>query len=277
VDRETIEKLLALNREFYVAFAQPFADSRSLSDPALTSILPHIPQRARVLDVGCGNGRLARLLDRERPGATYVGIDAVPELIEVARAQTAQLDISAEFHVMDIVRLGWSRKLFDHRDTEDTEESIVSTERAPVLCETNQNLSDLSASVVQFDCIVCLAVLHHIPGFDLRARIMREMAGLLAPSGTVILSTWQFLGSDRLRRKIVGWAEVGLAEEVLEQGDYLLDWKRGGQGLRYCHLVDEVEVERLAAASGLQVCETFRAGGREGNLSLFAVLGRKNG
>jgi tRNA (uracil-5-)-methyltransferase TRM9 len=244
VDRETIEKLLALNREFYAAFAQPFADSRSLSDPALTSILPHIPQGARVLDVGCGNGRLARLLDRELPGAIYVGIDAVPELIEVARAQAAELEtITSQFHVADITQPDWS----------------------------------LAIDSLFIDVIVCLAVLHHIPSFDLRTRILREMAGLLAPGGIVILSTWQFLGSDRLRRKIVDWTDVGLAEQALERGDYLLDWKRGGQGLRYCHLVDEAEVEHLAAESGLRVQTTFRAGGREGNLSLFAVLDRKNG
>ena len=65
---------------------------------------------------------------------------------------------------------------------------------------------------------------------------------------------------------------MSCAEEALEPGDYLLNWKREGRGLRYCHLVDEAEVERLAAESGLRVRETFRAGGREGNLSLSAVL-----
>jgi hypothetical protein len=72
----------------------------------------------------------------------------------------------------------------------------------------------------------------------------------------------------------VDWAEVGIAEETLDPGDYLLDWKREGRGLRYCHLVDEAEVERLAAESGFRVRETFRAGGREGDLSLFAALDR---
>jgi hypothetical protein len=71
---------------------------------------------------------------------------------------------------------------------------------------------------------------------------------------------------------MVDWSEAGIPEEALDPGDYLLDWKRGGRGLRYCHLVDEAEIERLAAESGLRVCETFRAGGREGDLSLFAVL-----
>ena len=243
MDENTVEKLLALNHDFYADFAEPFADSRTLSDPALTSILPYIPADARVLDVGCGNGRLALLLHQERPGVTYTGVDAVPELIEVARARAGQLDISVTFRILDISRLGWS---------------------GPFRGES-------------FDCIVTLAVLHHIPSFKLRALALREMADLLAPRGRLLLSTWQFVDSDRLRRKIVDWTDVGLAEQALERGDYLLDWKRGGQGLRYCHLVDEAEVEHLAAESGLSVRSTFRAGGREGNLSLFAVLDRKNG
>ena len=239
MDKTTVGKLLALNREFYADFAEPFADSRTLSDPALTGILPYIPEGARVLDVGCGNGRLALLLDRERPGVTYLGVDAVLELIEVARARADQLTaIAAEFRVVDIARPGWGGALYPAR----------------------------------FDRVVCLAVLHHIPGLDLRVQVLREVAGLLVPDGCLILSTWQFLENERMRRKIVDWSEVDVAEEALEPGDYLLDWKREGRGLRYCHLVDQAELERLAADSGFRVRETFRAGGREGNLSLFAVL-----
>ncbi|MBN1814083.1 MAG: class I SAM-dependent methyltransferase [Anaerolineae bacterium] len=241
MDNATVEKLLTLNREFYADFAEPFAESRTLSDPALTSILPYIPGGARVLDVGCGNGRLALLLDQERPGVAYMGVDAVPALIEVARTQAGQLDISAEFYTLDISRPGWSD---------------------PLPCGS-------------FDYIVTLAVLHHIPSFRLRARALREIAELLAPRGRVLLSTWQFVDSERLRRKIVDWTEAGIPAEALEPGDYLLDWDRGGRGLRYCHLVNEVELRQLAAESGLSVRTTFRAGGREGNLSLFAVLDRR--
>lgn len=238
MDEETRERLLALNHEFYRAFAHPFAASRPV-DPALEHILPYIPQRARVLDVGCGNGRLALLLDRERPGASYLGLDATPELIEMARAQASRLtSIAAEFRVADVAREGWREGL----------------SRDP------------------FDCAAILAVLHHIPGFDLRARVLRDVAELLEHGGKLILSTWQFLTNERMRRKIVDWAEAGIAKEALEPGDYLLDWKRAGRGLRYCHLVDEAEIERLVTDSGLGIRETFCAGGREENLSLFAVL-----
>jgi hypothetical protein len=134
-----------------------------------------------------------------------------------------------------------------------------------------------SLTDASFDCAVALAVLHHVPGFDLRAQVLRDVASVVALDGCVVLSTWQFLDSVRMRRKIVDWAEVGIAEGALETGDYLLDWKREGRGLRYCHLVDGAEVDRLAAESGLCVRETFRAGGREGNLSLFAVLDKDTG
>jgi SAM-dependent methyltransferase len=271
MDEKIIEKLLALNHEFYTTFAQSFAASRSPSDPALTSILPHIPQRARVLDVGCGNGRLALLLDRERPGATYLGVDAVPELIEVARAQAGQLaTISATFHVADVAHPGWSEELTSTRPS-----ALLRTGPSTLL-KTGPSAEPIPSPAeglrAGLDRVVMLAVLYHIHSFGLRAQVLREAASLLEPDGRLILSTWQFLDSDRMRRKIVDWAEVSITEEALEPGDYLLDWKREGRGLRYCHLVDRAEVEHLAAQSGLRVRETFRAGGREGNLSLFAIL-----
>jgi tRNA (uracil-5-)-methyltransferase TRM9 len=248
MDQEIIGRLLALNRAFYATFAQSFAGSRAVTDPALACILPHIPQRARVLDVGCGNGRLALLLDQERPDAVYVGVDAIPELIEIARAQAHRLaSVSAEYCVIDVTRPGWGYSL-----------------REPPPPWPLETL---------FDCIVILAVLHHIPSLDLRTQVLREAASLLAPDGCLIVSTWQFLDSARMRRKIVGWAEVSIGEESLEPGDYLLDWKREGRGLRYCHMVDKDEVKHMAAATGLHIRETFRAGGREGDLSLYAVLG----
>ncbi|MBN1484898.1 MAG: class I SAM-dependent methyltransferase [Chloroflexia bacterium] len=239
MEPQIIERLLALNRNFYAAFAAAFSESRRAQDTALLPVLPYIPQGAAVLDVGCGNGRLALLLERERPGARYVGVDVVPELLEQARRRSASLQrVEASFLQADLARPGWIDVL-------------------PPL---------------QFDCVALLAVLHHLPAFSLRARLLAELAAVLAPAGRLVLSTWQFLDHERMRRKIVPWSEAGLAEEQLEPGDYLLDWKRGGRGLRYCHLVDRDEVARLAAAGGWRVLETFRAGGREGDLSLFAVL-----
>ena len=237
MDSRVADRLLALNREFYRDFAAHFAASRSVDDPALTAILPHLPRCGSLLDVGCGNGRLVSLLARERPGLRYLGVDAAPELLAAARARAAALTaVAVSFRPADIARPGWSRPL-----------------------------------PRPFDCAVLLAVLHHIPGFDRRAAVLRETGSLLVPGGRLIFSTWQFLAHARLRRKIVPWETLAISQDDLEPGDYLLDWKRGGRGVRYCHLVDEGEAARLAAAAGLDLVTTFRAGGREGDVSLFVV------
>lgn len=246
---EMVARLLALNRRFYAAFADQFAASRSVSDPALTAILPYLPSAARVLDVGCGNGRLALLLDQQRPGSTYVGVDAVAALIEEARSQALSLTrTEVAFAVLDVAEDGW-------------------TDGIP-------SISPATSDSTSFDCVVALAVLHHIPSLGLRAQVVRQLAGLVAAKGQLIISTWRFLAHERMRRKIVDWLAVGIDETQLEPGDYLLDWARGGRGYRYCHHLDEGELKQLAVASGLSIRETFVAGGREGDLSLFAILER---
>lgn len=98
------------------------------------------------------------------------------------------------------------------------------------------------------------------------------MAGLLTDEGTLLLSTWQFMNEARLRRKIMPWNAAGLTPEQVEAGDALLDWQRGGSGLRYCHLVDEAELTALASQAGLVIQAMFYDDGRSSNLNLFAAL-----
>ncbi|WP_224332739.1 class I SAM-dependent methyltransferase [Haloprofundus halobius] len=47
-----------------------------------------LPNRRRILDVGCGTGELARVLADEAREAQVVGVDADPTLLRVAREQT---------------------------------------------------------------------------------------------------------------------------------------------------------------------------------------------
>ncbi len=75
-----------------------------------------------------------------------------------------------------------------------------------------------------------------------------------------------------MRRKIVPWETIGVAEQDLEPGDYLLDWKKDGTGYRYAHQLDEGEMVELAQEAGLTIIEQFHADGREGDLSFYTVL-----
>lgn len=240
--KSTLDRLNQINRKFYATFAASFSETRSESAQELQVILPYIADGARVLDIGCGNGRVAALLDRQRRGVVYVGVDASEEMMGNARRKAQ----GAEFVAVDITQPDWMDRL----------PGQAGSQPAPRA----------------FECVLMLAVLHHIPGGDVRARLMRQARELLAPQGHLVVSTWQFMDNERMRKKIVPWSTVGIDERELEPGDVLLDWKRGGVGLRYCHWIGKDELDALAAQAGLNVAETWRAGGREGNLSLYAVL-----
>lgn len=228
------QRLLALNQAFYGKYAQPFAQSRANPQPGFMRLLPYVPEKCRrVLDVGCGEGRFGRFLLAEWPALSYVGVDFSPELL--ARAEKA-LPAGA-FYCRDISKAG--------------------------------SLHDLG----HFELVTSLAVLQHVPGRARRAQTLREMGGRLTSEGRLFLSTWQFLDSERQRRKIVDWERAGLADEALDDGDYLMTWGAARDGLRYVAYIDRAEVKALAEEAGLTVIDDFRSDGREGDLNLYSVLG----
>lgn len=85
---------------------------RTLIDPGLFARLGSIPSGARVLDLGCGNGYIARRL--ARAGARVVGIDSSPELIERARAREAADPLGIAYRTADAADLSG----FDDRSFE---------------------------------------------------------------------------------------------------------------------------------------------------------------
>jgi hypothetical protein len=124
--------------------------------------------------------------------------------------------------------------------------------------------------------IACLAVLHHLPGEAERSRFLAEAAALLAPGGTLVISTWQFMTSARLRQRILPWETVGLHNEDVDPGDYLMAWGEGAAGQRYCAFIDQEALDRLAVEAGLSPVAVFHADGYEGNLNLYGVYERND-
>lgn len=137
-----------------------------------------------------------------------------------------------------------------------------------------RDLSDPSAltDLGLFDGAACLAVLHHIPREQVRIQVLQAISDQLQVGAYLILSNFRFTVNARMRKKIVEWSEVGLDSAELEPNDYLLNWQRGGYGLRYLNLIDEPALQRLVAPTDLTLVETFYSDGKEGNLNLYGVL-----
>jgi SAM-dependent methyltransferase len=119
--------------------------------------------------------------------------------------------------------------------------------------------------------ITAFATLHHIPSTEMRLDILRTVRKLMKPDGKFILSNWQFLNSAKLRSRIQPWDRVGINESDLDEGDYLLDWRSGGEGLRYAHQFSAEELLGLADQARMRVTESFSSDGDGGNLGLYQV------
>jgi hypothetical protein len=99
--------------------------------------------------------------------------------------------------------------------------------------------------------------------------LLKTIHKLLANDGRFTHSNWQFRNSARFRQRAREWSEAGLTEADVDPGDTLLDWRSGGEGLRYVHHFSENELAGLAEASGFRVIKTFYSDGKEGNLSIY--------
>ncbi|MCI0474932.1 MAG: class I SAM-dependent methyltransferase [Anaerolineales bacterium] len=243
MDEQLVKQLIAINQKFYSEFASAFSETRSSAQTRLDRIVAYIGDAGKILDLGCGNGRLAERLEREGKRASYVGVDASPQLIAIATARKMQLrHIAADFFVGDITQASWTRSV--------------------------------PFANASFDIALALAVLHHIPSFDLRAAVLRDLRALLKPGARLILTNWAFDRNERQRKRIVAWSDAGFDPRDLETGDALLAWKRGGVGYRFCHLITKEEMMRLADASGFQVVKQYYA---DAELNLYSVLQKAEG
>lgn len=231
----TAQYLLDLNRTFYTDFGAHFSATRGRIQPGVRRILDSLDGSEKILDLGCGNGELARTLARDGHRGRYLGLDFSLPLLSDAESMPA--GFSAEFQEADLTKLS-------------------------SIC------SQLSARLHE-PLIVSFAALHHIPSWELRSGILKTVHDLLPPGGQFIHSNWQFLNSAKLRQRVQEWSLAGLTKADVDENDYLLDWRSGGTGLRYVHHFSEDELAELARSSGFQIIEVFYSDGKEGNLAVY--------
>ncbi len=239
MDAQTRTKLLEINQAFYDQYADSFSVTRHQVQPGVHRISQRMPPDAAVLDVGCGNGTLARQLAAQGFRGAYLGVDLSEGLLADARRLTqAQTAGTFTFKQADLADLDWPSALPQKR----------------------------------YDWLVSFAVLHHLPGEQLRRQTAASFRALVAPGGFAAVSVWQWQHSARLRKRVLPWSVIGLSPADLDPGDVLLDWRAGDTpGLRYVHTFTEDSLSELARQAGFRVGEQFYADGKTGDLALYQI------
>ncbi|MFN8432479.1 MAG: class I SAM-dependent methyltransferase [Anaerolineales bacterium] len=234
MDANITKQLIELNRKFYDQFGESFSATRQRLQPGVRKILESIHADESVLDLGCGNGFFLRELHDRGHRAALLGADFSLPLLREAESTPG-----VEFRALDLMQLS--------------------------------TVGDQLSVAGGWDVITMFATMHHIPSREVRLDILYTVKKLLKPSGKFVLSNWQFLNSEKLKARVQPWGRVGLLDSDVDEGDYLLDWRSGGEGLRYAHQFSAEELFGLAEQAQMKVEASFLSDGENGRLGLYQV------
>jgi tRNA (uracil-5-)-methyltransferase TRM9 len=240
--KTTINKLNQLNKDFYRQTANSFSRSRSYYWSGWEKLVPYInlltarKNQIDVLDVGCGNGRFGIFLaeNSSKTKINYFGIDYNRQLLSSAEDKLSSAGIDFQLKKADITQ-------------------------------------GLGLTESKFDLTAAFGLFHHLPSYQLRRKILKEMAGLLCPEGLLVTAFWQFGDKPRFKKKIVDPKKVGINPEELDDNDYILDWKRGKNAYRYCHHFSRQEIEKLVKSLEIKIIDQYLADGKTGNLNSYLI------
>ena len=150
-------------RATYERIAEPFAASRAEPWPEVMSFTTTLPPEARIVDVGCGNGRHARAL--AAAGHRVVAVDFARNLLVIGRRGSRG-------------RVWGQWILWVQADA-----------------------AVLPLRSASMDAALCVAVLHHLPTVDERVHALRELRRVLTSRGHVFVSVWA-LDQPRFRKAV---------------------------------------------------------------------------
>jgi SAM-dependent methyltransferase len=179
-------------------------------------VAEHCPCPGRLLDLGCGTGRL--LVSFARRGCWVLGVDLSPEMLAVARERAADAGVAVHLLRANLARLD---------------------------CLADAN----------FDGAACLfSTLGMVTGAAERRRVVGHAFRLLRPGGTFVLhvhNRW-FNAWDRAGRSWLWRDALGLRPPGTERGDRVMPVHQGIAGLTL-HLFTRRETVRLLASVGFRV------------------------
>ena len=112
-----------------------------------------------------------------------------------------------------------------------------------------------------FDFVFCIAVLHHLPGEDLRLAALKQLKNKISADGKIVLSVWNMWPLRKYRKMILKFALLKLIKKNdLDFGDVLFDWRAPNSQMskRYYHAFRAGELKRLIKKAGLKIEKYFK-------------------
>ncbi len=224
---EFAKKILEKVKADYSRIAPDFSRTRQTIWEEMKVFRKYVKNGDRVLDLGCGNGRLYEIF--EGMSIHYLGVDNSPELIEFARKRWGE-DEKRKFIIGDAINLDW----WDGK---------------------------------KYNAVFLIAVLHHIPSWELRKKVLENVSNILEENGILVMTNWNLFEGKYLVYILKNIFKKITGKSDLDFMDALIPWKSAETGEivaeRYVHAFTLRELKHLVKEAGLQIVESFYSFGGE--------------
>ncbi|MBN1280106.1 MAG: class I SAM-dependent methyltransferase [Candidatus Thermoplasmatota archaeon] len=203
------------NETTWDLIAESFDATRKKPWPQCLSFIHSLKKNSTVVDIGCGNGR--HLLACATHCAQAIGVDISRKLLTLVQKKIS------EQHIHNVMLL-------------------------------HANAIQLPLADNSVDAVLCIASLHNIRGRHHRRLVLQEIARVLQPDGSALITVW-----SRWQKKY--WKQVtkNYLRGAPEFGDIDIYWRQHRLNVpRFYHLYSKREFIKEVAATGLSLVSLHR-------------------
>lgn len=150
-----------------------YATSRdyNIHELEIESMVKFMPNKGRVLDLGCGNGYTLISIAKQRKTCEYTGVDFSESFIDAAKAFADQLDPAVDIDFLN-------GNVIDYVNSQDD---------------------------ASFDVVITERLLQNLPSLDVQYELVRQIHRILKPEGRYLCcegGTEGFTNLNKLREKL---------------------------------------------------------------------------
>jgi ubiquinone/menaquinone biosynthesis C-methylase UbiE len=204
--------LLKKVQEDYNEIAESFSRSREKNWPEMKFLRDYISEGDKVLDIGCGSGRLFELFRNKK--VQYFGIDFSKKLIEIAK-----------------------RKYLPHPSEKNSD---LVGRMFPTFVVVDA--LDLPFESCFFNNVFSIAVFHHIPSREKRIDFLREIKRVLKKGGKAHLTVWNLWQKKYIPSIVKSAALKALGKTEVDYCDIFVPFDNRD---RYYHCFRIKEIKNL--------------------------------
>lgn len=199
----------------YDKFSSEFSASRQNLWPELLEFKKYLKYGIKILDLGCGNGRLISLLkDCE---IDYIGSDISSSLLNYAKKQEKGKIKGFEFIEGDMTRIDFEKE--------------------------------------SLDIVFMIASFHHLENKKKRIELLKKMNNWLKKDGLLIMTNWNLWEKRNFKKYFKCLFDCSMPKTFKDFIIPFKNNRGESLGKRFYHSFTMLEIEKLMKKTGFQIVE----------------------